>query len=330
MSYFSSILGGPLPTLCILGVTQAVNVYAGEQLLGAVEKVEDEKVRVVRVTDLPTLAGEIPSHKWATALSFDANLFLVLGAYLLTMENCLIQLLYPLQPPRLLLGALNVAILVSLNSTVGRTMGKLGRAPAVISVTTILASMGICLVSAYMTTDPNPDSPAKTYGYSVPAAVSGIAFAVGSQKLLLNVRAELEDVSSSSKVLRYGLAIMSLLYGTIICLTPSSNPPSFLLDILDAGSLSSRLASFSLFIHVAISFSINSQALVRRLVENCNISWLQCTTIISVSTLITTLLVPSFASLTSLIGALTSIPLTLTLPMIFGVASTARVGWRLR
>ena len=86
MSYFSSILGGPLPTLCILGVTQAVNVYAGEQLLGAVEKAEDEKVRVVRVTDLPTLAGEIPSHKWATALSFDANLFLVLGAYLLTME----------------------------------------------------------------------------------------------------------------------------------------------------------------------------------------------------------------------------------------------------
>jgi hypothetical protein len=208
-------------------------------------------------------------------------------------------------------------------------MGKLGRAPAIISVITILGSMGICLVSAYLTPASNDEPPAKTYGYSVPAAISGIAFAVGSQKLLLNVRAELEDVSSSSKVLRYGLVIMFALYGLVICLTPPS-PPSFLLDILDAGSLSSCLASTCLFIHVAISFSINSQALVRRLVENHNIGWFLCTSLISITILIITLLVPSLASLTSLIGALTSIPLTLTLPIIFGVASAKRTGWRLR
>jgi hypothetical protein len=87
MSYFSTILGGPLPTLGILSITQAVNIYAGEQLLGAVEKVETRRAwGAERVTDLPSLAGDIPSHKVATSLSFDGNLFLVLGAYLLTME----------------------------------------------------------------------------------------------------------------------------------------------------------------------------------------------------------------------------------------------------
>mmetsp|Transcript_12749 Transcript_12749/g.25967 ORF Transcript_12749/g.25967 Transcript_12749/m.25967 type:complete len:408 (-) Transcript_12749:6-1229(-) len=329
MSYFTSILGGRLPTLVFLAANMGVNLYAGERLINAVEIVEDRPTAtsMAPIQDLPSLSILVPTHTNITLVSFNTNLFLVLGAYLLTMEECLLAMLYPAQPSKLLLGSINVIVLISFNSTVGTAMSKLGRGPAAISIITMLSTLLLCLCSSRQGDE---DTPTPTYGYSIPAAISGIAFAVGSQKLLLNVRAELDNLQKSRTVLRRGLFIMFMLYVCIIILSPH-NAPGFLLDILKPGSVESRLASTFLFIHVAISFSINSQALVRRLAERFeHISWYLLTAAVATTILTITLLIPNFDSLTSLIGALTSIPLTLTLPLIFGVAAEKLSGTRLQ
>jgi hypothetical protein len=78
-----------------------------------------------------------------------------------------------------------------------------------------------------------------------------------------------------------------------------------------------------LLLHVGVSFSINSQALVRGLVEHevAGGRWWVVNALVATGILLITIIIPFFASLTSLIGALTSIPLTLTLPIIFGAST---------
>jgi len=87
-----------------------------------------------------------------------------------------------------------------------------------------------------------------------------------------------------------------------------------------------------LLLHVGVSFSINSQALVRGLVEHevAGGRWWVVNALVATGILLITIIIPFFASLTSLIGALTSIPLTLTLPIIFGASTEehrSRWGW---
>ena len=123
-----------------------------------------------------------------------------------------------------------------------------------------------------------------------------------------------------------------VLYAIIIILSPRDAPQLFL-SVLPLGSLGSRVASFCLFVHVGISFSINSMALCRGLIDSfdgfgsaspasgSSKSWWIISAIVAVTVLAIVAVVPFFASLTSLIGALTTIPLTLTLPIIFGAAA---------
>ena len=104
------------------------------------------------------------------------------------------------------------------------------------------------------------------------------------------------------------------------------DPPSFLFDSIPDGP-GRRVAGLLLWMHVAVSYAINSQALcssVDRLFLNQLPSlhhrprrrWLYMTLVVSISSYLVANAVPFFKDLLALIGALTSVPLTLTLPLV--------------
>lgn len=107
------------------------------------------------------------------------------------------------------------------------------------------------------------------------------------------------------------------------------DPPSFLFDAVSPGS-GRRIAGFLLWVHVAVSFAINSQALCSSidrikfhritlfsLHKYHRLRWAILTLIVSLSSFLIANAVPFFKDLVSLIGALTSVPLTLLLPAIY-------------
>ena len=104
-----------------------------------------------------------------------------------------------------------------------------------------------------------------------------------------------------------------------------TDPPSFLFDTIPKGSWNRRIAGLLLWGHVAVSYAINSQALCSSLQRViCNLSnssrstgrlrWLLLTLIIAVSSYLVANGIPFFKDLVALIGAATTVPLTLTLP----------------
>lgn len=107
--------------------------------------------------------------------------------------------------------------------------------------------------------------------------------------------------------------------------TSFSDPPSFLFDAIPEG-WSRRVAGLLLWGHVAVSYAINSQALCSSMDRfwvassyraqhiEPRIRWFLLTLTVAVSSYLVSNAVPFFKDLVALIGALTSVPLTLTLP----------------
>lgn len=105
-----------------------------------------------------------------------------------------------------------------------------------------------------------------------------------------------------------------------MCVWSWLDPPPFLFETIPEG-LSRRTAGLLLWIHVAVSYSINSQAICaslnRRLPfwpDRPAAKWLVLTVSMAVTSYTVANAIPFFSDLVSLIGALTSVPLTLTLP----------------
>jgi hypothetical protein len=125
---------------------------------------------------------------------------------------------------------------------------------------------------------------------------------------------------------------------------PRSDPPSFLFDSIPEG-WSRRVAGLLLWGHVAVSYAINSQALCssmdRFLVAASSRTlagidparrWFVLTFAVALSSYLVSNAVPFFKDLVALIGALTSVPLTLTLPALLhrkvNQISILLPGWR--
>ena len=110
----------------------------------------------------------------------------------------------------------------------------------------------------------------------------------------------------------------------------NKDPPSFLFDAISPG-IGRKMAGFLLWVHVSVSYAINSQALcssidrlyVRRisfilgLHNKHKTRWASLTLLVAMSSYIIANAVPFFKDLVALIGALTSVPLTLLLPALF-------------
>lgn len=127
--------------------------------------------------------------------------------------------------------------------------------------------------------------------------------------------------------------IVPISFSGLVSLTCSTtDPPSFLFDAIPEG-IGRRVAGFLLWGHVAVSYAINSQALcssidrflVSRLAtttaslvgtSDSSKRWLLLTLAVAVSSYLVSNAVPFFKDLVALIGALTGVPLTLTLPVL--------------
>jgi hypothetical protein len=125
---------------------------------------------------------------------------------------------------------------------------------------------------------------------------------------------------------------LSLSHNLKLLTTSMTDPPSFLFDAIPEG-ISRRVAGFLLWGHVAVSYAINSQALCssidRFLVSRHSTTtsslmgtpesskrWLLLTLAVAVSSYLVSNAIPFFKDLVALIGALTGVPLTLTLPVL--------------
>jgi amino acid permease len=170
------------------------------------------------------------------------------------------------------------------------------------------------------------------------SALGSIGFAVGSQKLFLNIRHELRDRKQAPRTLLYGLSAFGSVYILIILLA-GADPPSFLFDAIPAGN-SRRVAGLLLWAHVLVSYAINSQAIcasLERLVSprlpwlyhrSSATRWMLLTGSMAVAAYTVANAIPFFDDLVALIGAMTSVPLTLLLPVLFWRKQSSYPLWR--
>mmetsp|Transcript_14565 Transcript_14565/g.40165 ORF Transcript_14565/g.40165 Transcript_14565/m.40165 type:complete len:184 (-) Transcript_14565:448-999(-) len=110
--------------------------------------------------------------------------------------------------------------------------------------------------------------------------------------------------------------------------TITTDPPGFLFDVIPRG-LNRKVAGLLLWIHVVVSYAINSQAICAsmdrlflskmRLFESATDRqrWLILTSGMVASTFLVANAIPFFKDLVSFTGALTDVPLNLLLPAIF-------------
>ncbi|KAL9179671.1 hypothetical protein ACHAXT_008961 [Thalassiosira profunda] len=267
------------------------------------------------------------------------NLFLVLGNYILVMSHAVSAMAGENNLCIPTAGLIASTIMYGLSQL--RTMTHLGRSVSAVSLLALLIVVVQCLYSLRNADESEneimEEEEAEYATYSAAevalakmSSLAAIAFAVGSQKLLLNIRHEMSDRkkaapgSLSIALSTYGLAYLC------VCLLAGPEPPSFLFDAIPEGSLGRRIAGLLLWIHVAVSYAINSQALCSSLdravgqsVTVCGLErkhrarWALLTALVASSSYLVANAVPFFKDLVALCGAATSIPLTLLIPAIF-------------
>ena len=289
---------------------------------------------------------------WPTRLVtaiYYINIFLVLGNYILVMSHAVRSMLGEENICLPTAGVIASILMYALAQL--RTMANLGRSTSVISLTALFIVVGICLASIeegelgidegedyeengdetanddLVSSEPSDTSSSPSISRQL-AAIASIGFAVGSQKLLLNIRHEMAvKENASPKALGIALFIYGAVYVTV-CVLAGDNPPSLLFDAIDEGPIR-KFAGFLLWVHVAVSYAINSQALTSSIervsfhrVSICGLKhkdrtrWALLTFLISSSSYLVANAIPFFKDLVALIGALTSVPLTLLLPAI--------------
>jgi len=277
--------------------------------------------------DLIGIAGTLFGMKSKTRkivlVMYYVNLFLVLGNYILVMAHSV----------RAVIGEESIctptagiiASLLMLAFSQLDTMTKLGRSVTVLSILSLIIVVILCLLEPKEYYQPENE-------YSLlrkMAALSSIGFAIGSQKLFLNIRHEMREPNKSPISLASALAIFGSFY-IIVSQLAGPYPQPFLFDSIPKATIARRVAGFFLWLHVAVSYAINSQALcssIDRLalykITFLNIKlhpkvrWFILTLTTSVLAFLVANAIPFFQDLISLIGALTTIPLSLSFPAIF-------------
>lgn len=269
------------------------------------------------------------------------NLFLVLGDYILVMSRSVTAFFGEENICLPTAGAIASTLMFGLCQL--RTMANLGRSVSLASLLALLIVLAQCLFHhrqkaidegtmnfAGARDLSEEDTDDSVWGKF--SSLAGVGFAVGSQKLFLNIRYELKDRDEASKVLAGSLFTYGSAY-LVVVLLAGPNPPSFLFESIPEG-WGRKFAGLLLWFHVAVSYAINSQALCASLnhmlpeseqgmslTHWCTPSgpatrWFGITLVVSVSSYLVSNAIPFFKDLVALIGALTSVPLCLTLPAI--------------
>ena len=146
------------------------------------------------------------------------NIFLLLGDYILVMSHAVVALVggaMCLPTAGLVASTLMFAV------SQLRTMAKLGRSASIISLTALFLVVTQCLISSAQLQDQiqilhSPSPITAGLVLSKFSALASIGFAVGSQKLLLNIRSEMKTKEEAPQVLAISLTAYIALY-VLIC-----------------------------------------------------------------------------------------------------------------
>lgn len=273
-----------------------------------------------------------------------ANLCLVLGDYILVMSRSVAALFGEDNICLPTAGAIASILMFGLCQF--RTMANLGRSVSLASLFALLIVLVQCLFHHHHNSTGNSTDIPQSRNlveddmdnnndviWGKFSSLAGIGFAVGSQKLFLNIRHELQHRDEASRVLAGSLFVYGMAYVAVVLLA-GPDPPSFLFDSIPEG-WGRKIAGLLLWFHVAVSYAINSQALCASLDQMLPIAkrpvstaswcirsnpaatrWFAITLMVSLSSYIVSNAIPFFKDLVALIGALTSVPLSLTLPAI--------------
>mmetsp|Transcript_12781 Transcript_12781/g.23866 ORF Transcript_12781/g.23866 Transcript_12781/m.23866 type:complete len:328 (-) Transcript_12781:1048-2031(-) len=265
------------------------------------------------------------------------NIFLVLGNYIVVMSHAVAALVGEDVLCIPTAGIVASTLMFAVSQL--RTMARLGRSASIISLTALGVVVAQCLyfsnhhpagiIDSAQEHVPNDDGGNENMNLLRQfSAMGSIGFAVGSQKLFLNIRHEFAERSKAPQSLAVALTGFGSLY-VFIALAAGKNPPSFLFDAVPAHTVHRRLAGFFLWVHVVVSYAINSQAIcasmdriffyqwqpVRHWPDHRR--WMLLTGIMAATAFFVANAIPFFQDLVSFIGALTSVPLTLLLPAVF-------------
>ncbi|KAL3937823.1 MAG: hypothetical protein SGBAC_007151 [Bacillariaceae sp.] len=263
-------------------------------------------------------------------LFYYTNVYLVLGNYILVMSHA-VSSVFGGNMCMPVAGLIASTLMFGLAQM--RTMDRLGRSTSVVSLLAMFIVIGQCIYFSRI-------QPAETAVESMDAvpvdptifdklsSMGSIGFAVGSQKLLLNIRHDLADRRAAPHSLAMALTAFGVVY-IFVSLAAGENPPSFLFNAMPAKGVHRRLAGLFLWIHVAVSYAINSQAIcssmdrlffkhwdpVRCLHDDRR--WMLLSGVTAASAFLVANSIPFFKDLVGLTGALTSVPLTLLLPAVY-------------
>jgi amino acid permease len=271
------------------------------------------------------------------------NLFLVLGDYILVMSRSVAAFFGEENICLPTAGAVASVLMFGLCQF--RTMANIGRSVSLASLFALLIVLMQCLFHHHRKSTVDSSEVPETRNlvegndddnndgiWGKFSSLAGIGFAVGSQKLFLNIRHELRHRHKASRVLAGSLFTYGTAYVAVVLLA-GPDPPSFLFDAIPEG-WGRKIAGLLLWFHVAVSYAINSQALCASLnhmlpvssggistprwciQSNAAFRWFCITLIVSLSSYLVSNAIPFFKDLVALIGALTSVPLSLTLPAI--------------
>jgi hypothetical protein len=274
------------------------------------------------------------------------NIFLVLGNYIVVMSHAVIALLGSddgMLSCTPIAGLLASTLMFSISQL--RTMARLGRTASTISLLSLGVVVAQCLYFSQSADVEANNNDADTYEDDIGgwrlllrqlSALGSIGFAVGSQKLFLNIRHEFAHREEAPKSLAVSLTAFGGFYVFFVAMAGDS-PPGFLFDIIPRGTINRQVAGFFLWVHVAVSYAINSQAICASMDRNFfsrwgpvrlwsdERRWTALTAIMASTAFFIANAVPFFKDLVAFCGALTSVPLTLLLPAVFYRRSCEKV-----
>lgn len=169
--------------------------------------------------DLISISDQVfpgPQAAGLVALLYYTNIFLVLGDYLLVMSRAVSAMF--LDDICLPIAGIIASLLMFAICQL-KTMANLGRKVSVVSLLAMLIVLGQCLFHHRTADSAIPIDIAERENPSIwqkLSALASIAFAVGSQKLFLNIRHELKDRKQASKTLAWSLASYGATYLLVI------------------------------------------------------------------------------------------------------------------
>jgi len=244
-------------------------------------------------------------------LTYYANLILVLANYVLTMSKSIQSMIGrdKICLPECGLIAFIQLIVFNQNRRFASLGGGWLPVFSIGSVVVVLLVSALQARSNETPVDEVDNNSNEDNFFKICAACSGIAFAVGSQKLLLNIRQDLKDKKDTVPALQFGLVSYCLMY-VLVAVIAGNNPPGFLLDAVENVFLQ-KLCGLLLWSHVSVSFAINNTAFCSSIKYKTTESdsesylkkrWFLLTTAVTFVAWLIANSMPFFADLVSLIG----------------------------